>query len=404
VHDGLTRGGTAGFEAAFGAPPTAEVRAPGRVNLIGEHIDYHGLPVLPMALTRTIRVAFRPRGDRRIRVVNDRPAYRPVEFELDPDLESVEAGSWENYVRAAARAVVPLGALRGVDARVESDVPPAAGLSSSSALVVAVARALLAASEVEVPAPRLADALAQGERFVGTEGGGMDQAVSLGARSGTALKVDFAPLAWRAIPLPRAWRIVVAHSGVAAEKSGSAREAYNRRRRESECARESVADHLAGHLAGGMTGYRDLIARFGMDSLVGLGERVLEPGPFRRFRHVVLEAGRVDAAVRSLEAGDLETMGACLVASHASLRDDYEVSHPALDRLVETALAAGAAGARLTGAGFGGCMLALTDTARVQAVVDALQGTLAGGAARVAAPLVFVAEAGGGARVLRLDR
>lgn len=420
------------FAAQFGRRPTAIARAPGRVNLIGEHIDYHDLPVLPMALTRSVRVAFRPRSDGRVLVTSEATGFAPRAFELS-EPAPWPAGDWGNYLLAAGRTAQGLGAGRGLDALVASDVPVAAGLSSSSALVVAAALALLAASEIDVAPLELATLLARGERLVGTEGGGMDQAVSLGARAGAALRVDFAPLRWRPVPLPGDWRWIVAHSGVRAEKSGAARGAYNQRRRESEAAGRRVAAWMAdktahgsagtgegggratetgagattktgartgapeaGGSGAGGAGYGALLAGWPLEELLAAARQALDATLLPRFRHVVTEAGRVDAAEAALLAGDGARCGALLVASHASLRDDYEVSHPRLDALVDAALGAGALGARLTGAGFGGCAIALSRTEDVARVCDALTRTLAD--AGVTSPdHVFVAAPGGAA-------
>jgi galactokinase len=417
------------FAAHFGTRPTAIARAPGRVNLIGEHIDYHDLPVLPMALTRSVRVAFRPRSDGRVRVTNGAPGFASRAFDLSGEPETWPAGDWGNYLLAAARAVHGLGAGCGLDALVTSDVPVAAGLSSSSALVVATALALLAASDIDVAPLELATLLARGERMVGTEGGGMDQAVSLGARAGAALRVDFAPLRWRPVPLPGDWRWIVAHSGVRAEKSGAARDGYNQRRSESEAAGRRVAAWMAGKTArrsagtgerggraietgGGKTtstgageaggpddgsaGYGALLAGSPLEELLAAASEALDATLLPRFRHVVTEAGRVDAAEAALLAGDGARCGALLVASHTSLRDDYEVSHPRLDALVDAAVRAGALGARLTGAGFGGCAIALSRSEDVARVCDALTRTLAD-AGVTDSDHVFVAEPGGGA-------
>src|SRR5688572_9583988 len=154
------------------------ISAPGRVNPIGEHIDYHGLPVLPMAIGRGVRLTYQARADRRISVAS--PRYGRREFEWTPDLTPVAVGDWENYLRAAAQAVSgKWGAGRGVDAEVESNLPPAAGLSSSSALLVAMTLALLRANGYEPAFEELMEVLPEGEQFVGTRGGGMDHAACL---------------------------------------------------------------------------------------------------------------------------------------------------------------------------------------------------------------------------------
>ena len=208
---------------------SAEVQAPGRVNLVGEHIDYHGLPVLPMAIDRRIRIRFRARPDRRISVSSG--GFGRREFPWERALQPVAAGDWENYLRAAARAVeARWGLLAGVDASIESDLPPAAGLASSSAMMVAFTLCLLAAAGVDTSFEELMAVLPQGEQFVGTRGGAMDHAAILAARAAHASFVEFAPLVVRYIPVPREWAFLAAHSLETAEKSGAALAAYNARR------------------------------------------------------------------------------------------------------------------------------------------------------------------------------
>jgi len=285
------------------------VWAPGRVNLIGEHIDYHGLPVLPMALRQRVNVSFVRRKDRLIRAQS--AGHTPSEFEWRAGLTPVGAGDWENYLRAAALAVSSKwGVGAGIDAQITSDLPAAAGLSSSSALIVAFALALLKANGWSATFEELMEVFPEGEHFVGTRGGGMDHAAALASKEGCASLVSFHPLAVRHVPIPPHWTFLAADSLVRAEKSGAARERYN-------------------------------AARFG-------------PGAAA---HVAAESARVHAAVEAMERADAEAFGRLLRESHASLRDGLKVSCAALDRLVDTALESGALGARLTGAGFGGCAL-----------------------------------------------
>lgn len=279
---------------------------PGRVNLIGEHIDYHNLPVLPIAIGRSVRVTWHARTDRLIHAASD--AYGTREFEWTANLAPVADGDWENYLRAAARTVQRKWGLGyGVEAQIASDLPSAAGLSSSSALLVAVTLALLRANGHDPSFEELMEVLPEGEHFVGTRGGGMDHAACLASRAGCASLIGFQPVSVRHIAIPPDWAFLAAHSLVTAEKSGAAREAYNARR---------AGDHSL---------------------------------------HVSSEAQRVQDAVRAMEQRDAAAFGRLLVESHASLRDHLKVSCPELDRLVEAALDAGAIGARLTGAGFGGC-------------------------------------------------
>jgi len=329
------------------------VWAPGRVNLIGEHIDYHGLAVLPMALRRRVQVTYRPRTDRRI--VVDSAQYGRREFAWGEGLTPVAAGDWENYLRAAAQAVGGKWGLQwGVDATVTSDLPAAAGLSSSSALLVAFTLALLEANGLTASFEVLMEILPDGEQFVGTRGGGMDHAAALGSKAGCATLVEFAPVAVRHIPVPSDWAFLVAHSLQTAEKAGAARAEYNLRR--------AAGDTALARL--GLRSYRDALA----DTEEFVAK--LDAGPQRdSFLHTTSEALRVRAAVQAMEGGDCDVFGRLLTESHASLRDRLRVSSPALDELVEAAMESGAAGARLTGAGFGGCAVVLcraADSANVR--------------------------------------
>ena len=299
------------------------IAAPGRVNLIGEHIDYYGLPVLPIATRQRIRVRFETRADRRIRAVS--APYGAREFEWHERLEPVAAGDWENYLRAAAQAVAGRwGTGCGVDAEIESDLPAAAGLSSSSALIVALTLCLLQANGHRATFQELMEVLPEGEHFVGTRGGGMDHAASLASRAGNASLIRFAPLSIEHIAIPPDWGFLVAHSLQTAEKSGPAREAYN-------------AVRASGN----------------MD-------------------HARSEARRVEQAVEALRNDDAARFGRLLLESHASLRDRLHVSTPALDRLVEAAIESGAMGARLTGAGFGGCAVVFARRANLDKVRSGL--------------------------------
>jgi len=328
------------------------VWAPGRVNLIGEHIDYHGLPVLPMALRRCVHVTYRPRADRRI--VAESASYGHREFDWAAGLTPVAPGDWENYLRAAAQTVGgKWGVMDGVDATVTSDLPAAAGLSSSSALLVAFTLALLAANGRTASFEELMEILPDGEQFVGTRGGGMDHAAALASKAGCATLVEFAPVTVRHIPVPHDWAFLVAHSLQTAEKSGAAREEYNLRR--------AAGDTALARL--GLRSYREALA--GTEEFAAK----LDAGPQRdSFLHTTSEALRVLAAVQAMERGDCDAFGRLLTESHASLRDRLRVSSPALDALVNAAMESGAVGARLTGAGFGGCAVVLCRAADAASV------------------------------------
>jgi galactokinase len=350
------------FQRTYGSVDgLLHVSVPGRVNLIGEHIDYQNLPVLPMALDRRIRIAFRPAESAGIRAVSSLAEGRR-EFEWTPTLEPSASGDWVNYIKAAAQAVGgEWGAGRGIDAAITSDLPPAAGLSSSSALLTAFTLALLRANGIEATFEELMGVLPEGEYFVGTRGGGMDHAAVLASRPGCALLVHFAPVSVRDVPIPSGWSFLVAHSLTVAEKSSGVREQYNSRR--------VAGTHAIERL--GFASYAAVLDRRSADEVNELADR-LEGDEKRAFQHVAGEALRVQAAVRALEGGDADEFGRLLYASHASLRDLLGVSHPALDQLVEAARESGALGARLTGAGFGGCAIVFCKTSNLEAVRDGI--------------------------------
>lgn len=360
------------FVDQFGPPgPAYLVSAPGRVNLIGEHIDYAGLPVLPMAVQRRVQILGRPRADRTVHVANRDPAFPPRTFAIANEIEPFPVGDWGNYVKAAVQHVERrYGPVAGFDALIESALPVAAGLSSSSALVIATGLTALAVSRREAPILDLAEGLALAEQYVGTRGGGMDQAISLGARQGAAARIDFAPLHLTYVPVPHEWRFVVASSLVAAEKSGAVQEAYNARRHDVESAlAQLTAD--SGRWPD-IDSYRDIVALPADaidEAIASMPEGVLR----RRFRHVVREGARVLAAEQAMRRSDMTLFGRLMCDSHTSLRDDFDVSRVELNQMVDIAMEAGAAGARLTGAGFGGCIVALSDRATADEIVRALQ-------------------------------
>jgi galactokinase len=400
------------FTAHFGRRPEVIVRAPGRVNIIGEHTDYNGLPVLPMAIDRHVLVAAAARGDRRVRVADAEPRFAPRAYQLQAGIRRFAAGDWGNYHKAAVQGLLSsLGpeVVRGGDFFVDGNVPPGAGLASSSALVVGSALALLAVNDHSVPPVQLAELTAAAERYVGTQSGGMDQAVCLLAEAGHALRIDFDPLRTRPVPVPSGYSFVVCHSLVEAEKSGAARSAYNSRVAECRLACRVLERVLGASLPRPLTHLGELRRLFPDRSLtdfVAILENALPPRPLRldeiaelvgtprahldaavapggrpratyaivqRARHVLSEAERVDQAEAALAAGDWLGLSALMDASHASCRDDYAVSSPVLEELIAAAKAAGAVGARLTGAGFGGSTINLVpsaDTALFIAMIE----------------------------------
>jgi galactokinase len=351
------------FEKRHGAGAApAVVSVPGRVNLIGEHVDYHNLPVLPMAIQRSVRVAYRVRVDGQIRAASD--VYGDRTFEWTTHLEASAPGDWVNYVKAAAQAVEGKWQLAcGIDAAVVSDLPPAAGLSSSSALLVAFTLALLRANGIEASFEELMEVLPEGEYFVGTRGGGMDHAAVLAGRAGHALLIDFSPVSVTPVPIPNGWAFLVAHCLSTAEKSGAVKAEYNSRRTAGTSALKRLGFHS----------FKQALEQHGIEELQRMAATRLKDENERLcFLHVATEAVRVERAVGALRRADADEFGAILNAGHASVRDQLRISCPALDALTEAALASGALGARLTGAGFGGCAVVFCRAAERERIAAGL--------------------------------
>jgi galactokinase len=391
------------------------VRAPGRVNLIGEHTDYSGLPVLPVAIDRSTIVVAAAIATGEIEVTNADPAWPSRRFAIERQIPPYETGDWANYAKAAILGVIDhfhSRPLRGASMAVDGRVPPAAGLSSSSALTVSIAMAFMAVNQLELDPLEAATMVARSERYVGTHGGGMDQAASIFGRRDHALFIEFDPLRVRAIKMPANAALVVADSRQIADKSGTARAAYNRRVVECSLAARILgralkldAVKILGDVVRAHPGWTaaELVeqlaatspAQLGADlkeaaNLLGVTQIALEAdllgqGPTRisldptrplevlkRARHVLSETERVIRAANMLEADRLDEMGALMNASHQSLADEFECSTQRLDALVECARRGGALGARLTGAGFGGSIVALCDVSNADAVIESI--------------------------------
>jgi galactokinase len=358
----------------------AAYRAPGRVNLIGEHVDYAGGLVLPVALEQGITVRGEP-GGRTIRLDSDTHTGTAV-VDLD-GLETPQHG-WARYVAAvAAELLVADVPVTGFEGHVSSDLPGGAGLSSSAALEVCLAGALSHAAGSPVEGMELAEIGQRAEhRAVGVPCGIMDQAASVLGAEGHALLLDCATLEHRPVALPPFLTLVVVDSGVRRRLEDSA---YARRRAEVEAV-------LAVLPAGGIRALQPQAA------LAAAGAAGIDGAPRRRLRHVVTELRRVTAFVGELErvdGPDDATLGRLLAEGHASLRDDFEVSTSELDLLVELAGEEGAVGARMTGAGFGGAIVALAHVEAAESVGARVAERYAGRTGRE--PLVLVSGAGAGA-------
>jgi galactokinase len=335
------------FARAFGGPPELIVRSPGRVNLIGEHTDYNDGWVLPAALDRGTDVAARPRDDRMLRVVA--PLLHAEDLVPLDDLRPAEGPEWTRYVRGSAALVAESGCvLPGADLLIDSDLPVGAGLSSSASLELGVAMALLHLAGVTWDTGRLARLGQRVENeIVGVRSGIMDQLAVAGGTAAHAVLIDCRSLTIEQVPLPARVRILILDTAVPRTLAGSA---YNDRR--AECESALTALRLAQP---DLRALRDVTPE-----LLATEEGRLKDVELRRARHVVSENQRVLHAAAALRADDIEAFGRLMRASHASLRDDYEVSGPELDAIVDIAVETdGVFGARLTGAGFGGCAVAL---------------------------------------------
>jgi galactokinase len=378
------------FEAQFGRPPELGARAPGRVNLIGEHTDYNEGLVLPCAIDRQTVALLARREDGRARVFSrERGELRAFEIEA-PE----RRGDWLDYVQGVVFALRERSTrLQGFDLALASDVPEGSGLSSSAALELAVATALDASQGLGLDASERARLAHRAENaFAGVPCGIMDQFASALGRRDHALRLDCRSQSVEAVPLPAAEvALLVADSGA---KRALASAGYGAR--VAECRRALASGREAGVASPQATALRDLSPR----DLPAL-ERVLEPLLLRRARHVVTENERVDATCTALRAGDWETVGGLLRAGQRSLRDDYEVSTPELDALCELADALpGIYGSRLTGAGFGGCTLHLVAPGAASELADALAAGFEQRFGR--RPPVWVVAASGGAERLTL--
>ena len=362
--------------------PEAVGRAPGRVNQIGEHTDYNAGLCLPLALPRSASaaVASRPDGSLRVRSRSFNDAWEGSLDELTPGSTS----GWAGYVTGVLWALRQGGLdVPGLDIRIDSNVPIGAGLSSSAALECAVAVAV--AGLLDLPLDkrvrtRLAHACVRAEtEYVGAPTGGMDQTVAMLATEGAALLIDFEDDTTSDVPLHLAeagLTLVVTDTGV---EHAHATGGYTERR--ADC--EAAADALG----------LDSLRQATPDDLDRLTDGRLQ----RRARHVVTENARVEDAVATIRASDWPALGALLDASHHSLRDDFEVSCPELDLAVTTAREAGALGARMTGGGFGGSIVALVPEVRSGAVTTALDVAFA--AAGLGAPAHLEATPSAGASV-----
>jgi galactokinase len=345
------------YRRHFGAEPEMIFRAPGRVNLIGEHTDYNDGFVLPAAIDRETVVAIGRADGRKITAIASDFGDDRDSFSLADPVEHVPA-DWANYVRGVAQALIADGfALAGAQMVIAGDVPLGSGLSSSASLEVAVGNALVGVTGQSIDSTRMAKIAQRAENeFVGCACGIMDQLISTRGEAGHALLIDCRSLDCTPVSIPEGVSIIIAHSGVRHAHAGGE---YNDRRQQCETA----AKHYS------VSALRDLTVE-----QLEAGKTGLDNVSFRRARHVVTENARTEAAASALKRGNLQRLGELMEQSHASMRDDFEITVPAVDQLAAIMAAPlnGEGGARMTGGGFGGCVIAVAPDARVASVVKAI--------------------------------
>lgn len=342
----------AAFQKEFGQAPALLIRAPGRVNLIGEHTDYNDGFVLPMAIDRAVWIAMRRRADRRVRAFS-------LDFnqwgEFDLGDYSYKDEGWLEYVKGVAWALQSKKyALAGWEGTIAGDIPIGAGLSSSAALELASARAFAAISGIGWDPVTMALISKQAENeWIKVNCGIMDQLISAAGIAGHALLIDCRSLERQAVPLPHESVVVVMDTGT---RRGLVDSAYNQRRAQCEAAAAFFNKTVLRDVS--LEEFRE-------------GQRQLDETIRKRARHVISENDRTLKAARAMQQGDAQTLGQLMNASHKSLRDDFEVSSQELDLIVNLAQShRGCYGARMTGAGFGGCGVALVESGHINSFTD----------------------------------
>jgi len=372
------------FQNHFGTPPTHFFRAPGRVNLIGEHTDYNDGFVLPCAINYETVIAAAPRQDKQVKLVAADYEEQTSEFEIKLDIPHDKTAPWSNYIRGVVWAMQQRGFRpRGANLVIAGNVPLGAGLSSSAALEVAIGTALNHLSDLDLDGKTIALIGQQTENdFVGVNSGIMDQYISALGQAGHALLIDCRSLEHHPVPIPQGTAIIIANSNV---KRGLVDSEYNTRRQECETA--------AAHF--GVPALRDVSPDVFALHADELGETVA-----KRARHVITENARTEAAAEALAQGDLPRIGQLMAESHRSMRDDFEITVPPINALVEIigTVIGNAGGVRMTGGGFGGCVVALAPQEMVPAVEAAIAAQYP--AASGLEATVYVCRASGGAGVL----
>ncbi len=369
----------AAFSFRFGKAPQWICRAPGRVNIIGEHTDYNGGFVLPMAINHSVWIALRPRFDKEVRVYS-LDFGESISFSLSNPKRS--GPSWSEYIKAVAWSLIQGGLqLKGWDGVIGGDVPIGAGLSSSAALEMAAARAFAIAAELDWNPVEMAKICQRAENeWVGVSCGIMDQVISALAREGHALLLDCRSLDYRYVPIPSMVSVIILDT---VTRRGLMDSAYNERRRQcEEAAKFFHADSL-----------RDVK----LEDFYSLADK-LDPDVRKRARHVLTENQRVLQAVEALQNDEEQLLGQLMNESHQSLRDDFEVTNRELDLIVDIAQKQdGCNGARMTGAGFGGCAVAIVNPKKVLSFIERVKNEYK--AATDLDPRIYLCTAVNGAEV-----
>ncbi len=338
------------FQKTFGAPPAQSGFTPGRVNLIGEHIDYNGGVVLPTALKLGLSLSITPRQDDKLRIMSDKFS-QSTERKLSENI----ADDWSDYVLGAIIYANKAGFLSGgADIAIQTDLPIGAGLSSSAATIVGLLKLArnhagndMSDADIAVLARRVEN------EFIGVPVGIMDQMAVAVAQPGQAIALDTNSLDYDVINLPQGYHMAVIHSGVYRELSEGR---YKERKEECDIVKTRL-------------GHDDicLISDADLKALSGLPDRI-----YRRAQHCVSEHRRTVEAAKLLNSNQMHNFGQLMLQSHASMRDDFEITVPQIDAIVEDAVKFGALGARMTGGGFGGCIVACVEADKLAAMNEQL--------------------------------
>ena len=370
------------FKTQFGSEPIRCFRAPGRVNLIGEHTDYNDGFVLPCAIDYDTVVVAGPRPDKRLTMVAADYGGQISTLDLTAEISPDNEAPWSNYVRGVAWVLSQQGhELAGANLVISGNIPQGAGLSSSASLEVVIGTALSEMNGLKLDGKTIALAGQKAENdFVGMKCGIMDQFISALGQKDHALLIDCRSLDYRAVPIPADTAIIIANSNV---KRGLVDSAYNTRR--AEC--EAAAAHFS------VQALRDV-----PPDVFALHEDELSEIVAKRARHVISENARTEAAAEALSEGDLKRMGLLMAESHASMRDDFEITVPPIDTLVEImgGVIGEAGGVRMTGGGFGGCAVALVPEELVSEVEVAINRAYPAASGLAATIYICRASAGAG--------